>query len=443
MPYSNEHSARVRDPKDFDQDSFRRKNIDTGVDIIIGKLHGEDKTETQAYRFDVQKFTDSEAKKWCKDHDVNYILFEKAENASIVEGHIFVYGEIIPWQDKEPGNYGGINLKDVVNQINNNKEANRLIIHVHSPGGDLWEGFAIHDALANSGKEIVTIIEGLCASIATVIALSGSRRMMTEHSEFMIHNPWAFSIGDSEDFKKLSETLSKDENKLAEFYAKHTNLSTDELLSYMHEETFFTAKEAQDFGFVTEIINTIKQVAKMSTPKKLDKEQTEKLNGIQSLLQKVFNLLNPVKNLVIQDVNGTEIDFGDQVETEDQITVGMTATVDGSPANGDYTKQSGEVYKFESGKLTEIIPKTSESEEMQQLKEENERLKSELAEAQAKNQNYENSLQAVKTDFDKLTKEFNSFKNQFSEGNPPLNHPPKTNDKKVLMTKEEFEKCLN
>lgn len=82
-PYPNEHAARVREPGDFKPDSFRRKNISDGVDIIIGKLKsGEDSMVTQAYRFDAQKFTVDEAKKWLKDHDIKYISFEPASGES-------------------------------------------------------------------------------------------------------------------------------------------------------------------------------------------------------------------------------------------------------------------------------------------------------------------------------------------------------------------------
>ncbi|MBU0909625.1 MAG: hypothetical protein KJ717_08655, partial [Proteobacteria bacterium] len=78
MPYPNEHSARIRDPGDFEKDSFRRKNIETGIDIIIGKLKGKTTTTTQAYRFKVDSFTAAEAKKWLKDHKIKYISFEPA-----------------------------------------------------------------------------------------------------------------------------------------------------------------------------------------------------------------------------------------------------------------------------------------------------------------------------------------------------------------------------
>jgi HK97 family phage prohead protease len=81
-PYPTEHSARLRDPGDFDKDSFRRKNVTKGVDIIIGHLKGEDTMTTQAYRFDAKEFTANEAKAWLKDHDIEYISFEAATGKS-------------------------------------------------------------------------------------------------------------------------------------------------------------------------------------------------------------------------------------------------------------------------------------------------------------------------------------------------------------------------
>ena len=79
-PYPNEHSARVRDPKDFDPKSFRRKEIADGISIIIGKLKDDDSVMVvQAYRFKKDKFTPEQAKKWLKEHNIKYILFEPAK----------------------------------------------------------------------------------------------------------------------------------------------------------------------------------------------------------------------------------------------------------------------------------------------------------------------------------------------------------------------------
>jgi len=78
MPYQNEHAARIIDPGKFEPDSFRRKEVASGVSIILGKLKGETLMTAQAYRFDKTKFTPDEVKKWLKDNNVKYIEFESA-----------------------------------------------------------------------------------------------------------------------------------------------------------------------------------------------------------------------------------------------------------------------------------------------------------------------------------------------------------------------------
>ena len=79
-PYPNEHAARIRDPEEFEENSFRRKALEgeKGIDIIIGKLKGEKNTTTQAYRFKIENWTADEAKKWLKDHNIKYKVFEPA-----------------------------------------------------------------------------------------------------------------------------------------------------------------------------------------------------------------------------------------------------------------------------------------------------------------------------------------------------------------------------
>lgn len=79
MPYPNEHAARIHDPGQYD--SFARKNVAPGVDVILGIKNG--KSEVQAYRFDRSKFSVSEAKAWLKDHDISYISFEPASNEEV------------------------------------------------------------------------------------------------------------------------------------------------------------------------------------------------------------------------------------------------------------------------------------------------------------------------------------------------------------------------
>lgn len=78
-PYPSEHACRVRDPDDFQKNSFRSKDIDHGVRMILGKLDDETTMTRQAYRFDKNVFTASEARDWLKKHKIKCIAFEQAK----------------------------------------------------------------------------------------------------------------------------------------------------------------------------------------------------------------------------------------------------------------------------------------------------------------------------------------------------------------------------
>lgn len=310
------------------------------------------------------------------------------------EGHIFIQGIISPWQDNTAAEWGEVNIKLITQQIQDNADAEKLIVHIHSPGGDVDEGFGIHDILVAHGKdkgvEIETRIEGLCASIATVIAMAGSVRKITENSEFMIHNPWGDAWGDSDDVQKYADQLKAVEDKVIDFYVAKTGGDREAIDQMMKEETWMTAEQAKELGFVTEIITTIKAVAKyklknttMNTQeldKKIDSRFTE-------LLKKIGLVKTPgIQALTVTSADGTVFDFGDQAQTAEEVEVGMTATIEGGTPDGDYVMPDGATWVFAAGVLTEIKPaEEEETDEMKQLKAENEDLKKQLSDLQAAN----------------------------------------------------------
>lgn len=322
------------------------------------------------------------------------------------EGHIFIQGEIIPWQDDDASSMGAVNVKAVSKQIAENKDAGNLKVHIHSPGGDVDEAFAIHDILVNSGKEIETLIEGLCASSATIIALAGKTRKMTENSTFIIHNPIIFPYpGDAEEMQDVADYIKAIENKIINFYASETGSDAVALDTWMKEEKVMTATEAKELGFINEIIVKIKAVANIRLPQ-TNTTMTKLSDTDRNLIQKVLDKINEFgkkiksKMVTIATAEGVILDFGDQAETVEEIAVGMTATVDGSPATGSYLMPDGRTFVFDdSGALTEITEAESEmtAEEMQaritELEAENETLKAEH-----------------QTAFDKISKEFTALK---------------------------------
>lgn len=313
----------------------------------------------------------------------------------MIEGHIFIQGIISPWQDKNAEDYGEVNIKQVTQQIQNNADAEKLIVHIHSPGGDVDEGFGIHDILVAYGKdksiEIETRIEGLCASIATVIAMAGSVRKITENSEFMIHNPWGDAWGDSDDVQKYADQLKAIEDKVIDFYVAKTGGDREAIDQMMKEETWMTAEQAKDLGFVTDIITTIKAVAKFKL-KNIVMNTQELDKNIDSRFTELLKKLGLAKGsrakaLTVTAADGTVLDFGDQVESIEEIEVGMTATIEGGTPDGEYVMPDGKIFVFATGTLTEIKEaEEEETEEMKQLKAENEDLKKQLSDLQEANE---------------------------------------------------------
>lgn len=350
--------------------------------------------------------------------------------------HVYIYGIIDYNQDNCADDYGYVNLKSIKNQLENQAGFEEIIVHIHSEGGDVTEGFAIHDFIKSQGKPITTIIEGMCASIATVPALAGDKRQMTANSTFFIHNPWGFVGGEKEEMRKYADELESIENKISDFYASKSNLSKEAILNLMKVETSFTADEAVANGFITEIVGQIKAVALFKkenfktnnmnyTKEELDKK-FEKSEGIlQKILNKLTGKTKPVA-LVLQDANAQEIDFTDLAEG-DTPKVGDKATLDGSPIpDGDYVFPSLEniTITFADGAVSEVVPAAEEDPDTEALKTENESLKAEIETLKTQNSTQANDLKeattaikALKTEFDGLKKSVGSTYNYKSEKN--------------------------
>lgn len=301
--------------------------------------------------------------------------------------HIYIYGDVGYWQSKDAADWGEITLTGVREQYESQKDCKDVTLHIHSPGGYATEGFAIHDYIRSLGKPVTTIVEGMCYSIATVIALAGDTRLMTSNSDFMIHNPWGGAWGESSEIQKYADDLKDLEQKVANFYAAKTNITSDEALELMKAETFMTPEVALEKGFITEIATVMKAVALYKPNLTTMSKKTLTKDEATSILDKAVNKIKAFfdekpQNKLVQDANGEEIDFPD-LENDDTPSVGDKATIDGSAADGERVMPNGETYVFTSGELTEIKPKEDEedaddSEEVAALQEEVKNLKSQL-----------------------------------------------------------------
>ena len=149
--------------------------------------------------------------------------------------------------------------------------ATKLTVRVNSPGGDVFSAVAMRTMIINAGFESVRVmIEGLCASAATLIAaIPAAHVVIAEGSEFMIHNPWTIAWGNADDLAKEVDHLRQMEATFREIYSNRTGQDAETNREWMDNETWFTAQAAVENGFCDEILEA-EPIAACVTPRDMD-----------------------------------------------------------------------------------------------------------------------------------------------------------------------------
>jgi ATP-dependent Clp endopeptidase proteolytic subunit ClpP len=146
----------------------------------------------------------------------------------------------------------GVTAKDFQKELSDIKSS-QIDLHINSPGGDVFDGITIYNLLKQHSAKVTTYIDGLAASIASVIALSGDRIVMAENAMMMIHNPWGMAMGDASDMRKMADSLDKVRDSIAKTYVSKTGKRPDEINPLMDAETWMSADEALELGFIDEV----------------------------------------------------------------------------------------------------------------------------------------------------------------------------------------------
>lgn len=154
-------------------------------------------------------------------------------SADDAPAHLYLYDSI---------GWPGIEASDVVAQVRA-LGARPLQVHICSRGGDVFAGLAIYNTLRAHAAPVEMRVEGLAASIASVIAMSGAKLRMARASLFMIHEPHALVIGDAHDMRHMAGLLDKTANVMAEVYTGR-GADREQVRAWMHKETWFTSQEA-------------------------------------------------------------------------------------------------------------------------------------------------------------------------------------------------------
>lgn len=146
----------------------------------------------------------------------------------------------------------GTTSKQIVN-ILRDSTASIVRVHINSRGGDVEEGIGIYNRLRAHGARIETYVDGIAASIASVIAMAGDVRVMYSSARMMVHDPWTFTVGGAEGLRKKADVLEKVRDQMVDIYASHTKRSKGDIKDLMAAETWMNAEEAVLHGFADRV----------------------------------------------------------------------------------------------------------------------------------------------------------------------------------------------
>jgi ATP-dependent Clp protease protease subunit len=129
-------------------------------------------------------------------------------------------------------------------------EAATIHVRLNTPGGDVFDGLAIYNALRNHPAKVVTHIDGIAASMGSVLALAGDEVRMSANAFLMIHNPLGQALGGTDAIRQYAGMMEKVEAQMVAIYARRTRQPPETIREWMDAETWFSAAEAQAAGFV-------------------------------------------------------------------------------------------------------------------------------------------------------------------------------------------------
>ena len=229
-----------------------------------------------------------------------YSIENKADGNPV---EISIYDEI--------GDYG-TSAKNFIEEVKNVNDRD-ITLRINSVGGSVFDGLAIYNTLRSHRGYVNIKIEGLAASISTVIAMAGDNIEMSENGFFMIHNPFGQSAGEATDMRKTADLLDKIKSEIIEIYQKKTDLTYDELSNMMDKETWLSSQEAIDFGFVNIMTEPMKIAATFDLSKFTnvnEKEVNDKLsltNKKSKMTEELKTWFNGVKEEILNAVKGEEV----------------------------------------------------------------------------------------------------------------------------------------
>jgi len=194
--------------------------------------------------------------------------FWNIKAAADKSAEVYIYGDIVSdkWSDTD------ITAASFNESLKELGEVDTLNIYINSYGGSVFQGQAIYSILKRHSAHKNIYIDGIAASIASLIAMAGDTVYMPENAMMMVHRPWGVVIGNAQDMRKEADALDRILNAMIPAYMSKVEGKTDEatLQQLVDAETWMTAEEAYSYGFADEITKE-QAVAASAAPEIIDR----------------------------------------------------------------------------------------------------------------------------------------------------------------------------
>lgn len=178
-------------------------------------------------------------------------------------GEVYIYGEIVDekWFSTD------VTPTDFIEELKNLGDIDYIDLYVNSYGGNVYAGIAIYNILKRHKAVITAHVDGIAASIASVVIQSADEIRIPKTAMIMVHKPWSIAIGDADEMKKVSEILDQIQVNIEEAFLERGKVNEKKLKDFINNETWFTGEEAVKEGFA----DTIEPNKKVNASMKNDK----------------------------------------------------------------------------------------------------------------------------------------------------------------------------
>jgi len=297
--------------------------------------------------------------------------FYEIKNLSKTSAELFIYGDIVSnkWYDDDV--VAGAFVKD----LSDLKDISEINVRINSYGGEVAAGMAIYNALKRHSAKINVSIDGFALSSASVIAMAGDRITMPSNSLIMIHNPSTVGFGEVKDFEKIINMLKKTTDAIKDVYVEKTGLSDKEILNLMNEETWLSADEALEKGFITNISEEIVSISahkdgiKVSGGVYRSKALMNKIKDMPNnkmetpLKDKVLNALCELLNITNKKGDEKEMDKED-LKTKEEETTLESKTLNSAEVTAEIVEEIKNAVSLERERIKDSINSIKDKDEL-------------------------------------------------------------------------------